>query len=239
MGIRFICPSCDNKLNVKSYLGGKRGICPHCDARIRIPLESGMGEHTASYAGDKPRRPMSIEDCVSERPDLKWFVRPPSGGEFGPASGEVLTSWVSERRIDKHTELRRHDWIHWQPASVIFTEFNDAKQSSVQKANVSEDGATMQSVSNVAVLERPANEDSASTDNEPFADDDFFVGLESNTAAVDSDSSFINLQVEQSTLAHHNLRRSNGTSNKLKSVVLAMLSIVLLGSLVAVIVLSQ
>src|SRR4051794_24501675 len=39
MGIRFLCPS-GHKLNVKSFLAGKRGICPHCGAKFEIPYES-------------------------------------------------------------------------------------------------------------------------------------------------------------------------------------------------------
>ena len=39
MGIRFACPN-GHRLNVKSYLAGKRGICPHCGIRFDIPLES-------------------------------------------------------------------------------------------------------------------------------------------------------------------------------------------------------
>ncbi|MEO8499163.1 MAG: DUF4339 domain-containing protein [Planctomycetota bacterium] len=40
MGIRFYCPDCGRRLNIKVFLAGKRGICPHCDSRVVIPLES-------------------------------------------------------------------------------------------------------------------------------------------------------------------------------------------------------
>ena len=39
MGIRFLCPN-GHRLNVKSFLAGKRGICPHCNAKFEIPFES-------------------------------------------------------------------------------------------------------------------------------------------------------------------------------------------------------
>jgi hypothetical protein len=39
MGIRFYCPN-GHKLNVKSYLAGKRGICPNCGAKLLIPEQS-------------------------------------------------------------------------------------------------------------------------------------------------------------------------------------------------------
>jgi hypothetical protein len=37
MGIRFSCPS-GHKLNVKTFLAGKRGVCPQCGARFVIPV---------------------------------------------------------------------------------------------------------------------------------------------------------------------------------------------------------
>lgn len=37
MGIRFLCPN-GHKLNVKSFLAGKRAICPDCGARVLVPF---------------------------------------------------------------------------------------------------------------------------------------------------------------------------------------------------------
>src|SRR6478752_3907200 len=37
MGIRFNCPN-GHKLNVKTFLAGKRGVCPQCGARFVIPV---------------------------------------------------------------------------------------------------------------------------------------------------------------------------------------------------------
>lgn len=36
MGIRFSCPN-GHKLNVKSFLAGKRAICPQCGTRVTVP----------------------------------------------------------------------------------------------------------------------------------------------------------------------------------------------------------
>ena len=40
MGIKFRCPN-GHKLNVKSFLAGKRGVCPDCGTTFRIPEEPG------------------------------------------------------------------------------------------------------------------------------------------------------------------------------------------------------
>ena len=39
MGIKFRCPK-GHKLNVKSYLAGKKGFCPKCNTNVDIPLTS-------------------------------------------------------------------------------------------------------------------------------------------------------------------------------------------------------
>jgi hypothetical protein len=42
MGIKFHCPN-GHKLNVKSFLAGKRGVCPKCGTSMRIPMQSEPG----------------------------------------------------------------------------------------------------------------------------------------------------------------------------------------------------
>jgi uncharacterized protein YlaI len=49
MGIRFYCPDCGRRLNIKAFLAGKRGICPHCDSRVQIPLESQLPVDAPKY----------------------------------------------------------------------------------------------------------------------------------------------------------------------------------------------
>ena len=243
MGIRFICPRCDKKLNVKMYLAGKRGICPKCEARIRIPVDSEVDNQAADFAGDKPRRAKNITSCIAERPNLKWYVRPADGGEFGPASGEMLQSWVQEKRIDHRTQVRRDDWLNWQPAENIFTEFQQqAGSSSTNHAELNHEFAQteLQQNHSVALLERPPESlEKSSTTATTLDDGTFFEVLETSTVGGGPGSPFANLQVDQSTLAHHSIRRSDPSSNKIKGIILACLSVILLGSLVAVVILSQ
>lgn len=243
MGIRFICPSCDSKLNVKSHLAGKRGICPKCDARIRIPLKSKTGNQPAELAGDRNRTAKSIADCIAEKPEVKWYVRPADGGEFGPAPGEMIQVWANENRIDYRTNLRRDDWLNWQSAASIFTEFQkDFQLSASLPAEQNQDGTQteLESNSSIAVLERPVElDETRNIDPVGFDDEGFFRALETNPASIDPEVNFSNLQVDTSTLAHHNISRNTSSGNRIKGVILAFLSIVLLGSLVAVVILSQ
>jgi hypothetical protein len=185
MGIKFYCPN-GHKLNVKSFLAGRRGICPECDARFRIPMESGGvaelvqkgergGEETqltgsmqddgaeaagsypsaASYGQDfgsplgstvkttpwsvdtsnsnpmspagassaaKPMGsyPTAAADPLTEDPQAVWYVRPRSGGQYGPAVGEILRDWIREGRVAGDSYVWREGWTDWRPASSVF-----------------------------------------------------------------------------------------------------------------------
>jgi len=232
MGIRFLCPTCSHKLNVKSFLAGKRGVCPQCGAGLDIPLESqltkdpssgspggGAGSPTSdddapeltvplSYPdspaglpaaqplplrspaprpnltpapGDspvatqpaqamplgaapgygapsgpqvaptvpmqpalpvhpatpmqrtvpmqpaamaQPMAPMSTApaplDPIDEAPQAIWYVRPPSGGQYGPARGDVMRKWMGEGRVSPDSLVWREGWQDWRTAADAF-----------------------------------------------------------------------------------------------------------------------
>jgi hypothetical protein len=62
MGIKFYCPN-GHKVNVKSFLAGKKGLCPKCGVRVDIPLES-------QIADDAPReRGAAADDELQESPE--------------------------------------------------------------------------------------------------------------------------------------------------------------------------
>ena len=49
-----------------------------------------------------------------------WYVRPPSGGQFGPASGELMKTWLSEGRVSADSLVWREGWRDWQEAGTVF-----------------------------------------------------------------------------------------------------------------------
>ena len=60
--------------------------------------------------------------------DAKWFVRPPSGGQFGPAPSQQLVSWIAESRVTSDSFLWREGLEEWQLASKLLPElFVDEK----------------------------------------------------------------------------------------------------------------
>jgi uncharacterized Zn finger protein (UPF0148 family) len=49
MGIKFHCPN-GHKMNVKSFLAGKKGVCPKCGVGVEVPLVSEGAEQPEAMA---------------------------------------------------------------------------------------------------------------------------------------------------------------------------------------------
>lgn len=213
MGIRFHCPTCSHRLNVKAFLAGKRGVCPQCGAGLDIPLESQIEKKAKEGAEKKlaakpPGReksesvgsedlmavpvssPASVDDVLTAVPggsqitvptssvpkadsagtspvasvstaqapsaptsrtvpiqpvipvqpvapvatpvpaapvdpieeslESSWYVRPPSGGQYGPARGEIMRKWITEGRVSADSLVWREGWDDWLTASDVF-----------------------------------------------------------------------------------------------------------------------
>jgi len=85
MGIRFLCPN-GHKLNVKTFLAGKRAICPDCGARVLVPNEpqQSIKQVTAPV-------PLNV---AANRADAEWVdstapsvILSLAASEVAPASG--------------------------------------------------------------------------------------------------------------------------------------------------------
>lgn len=151
MGIRFLCPN-GHKLNVKSFLAGKRAICPKCGARVVVPNEDGTVEpSTAETAETEIREDESLgeailegrppivaaaspvaatavsqaaDDPLEESPGAVWYVRPASGGQYGPASGEIMRDWIGDGRVAADSLVWRDGWPEWRSAAAVFSQLS-------------------------------------------------------------------------------------------------------------------
>lgn len=144
MGIKFLCPN-GHKLNVKSFLSGKKAICPKCGARVIVPESDSAldtaGDSSALAQGSWAGTPSGIggisngsatstalaavavdvsADPIAEAPEAVWYVRPASGGQFGPASGEIMRAWINEGRVGASSLVWRAGWADWRPAAATF-----------------------------------------------------------------------------------------------------------------------
>jgi hypothetical protein len=167
MGIRFHCPQ-GHKLNVKSFLAGKKGVCPKCGTKLRIPeaSEPGVGDDgddsdagklaaggngsatatavitkvsAATAAGPMvAAAPASQPDAfvatgstdesdpIAQAPAAVWYVRPPTGGQYGPARGDIFRRWIGEGRVSSDSLVWREGWSDWRTAGQLFPSLNSA-----------------------------------------------------------------------------------------------------------------
>jgi hypothetical protein len=65
---------------------------------------------------DKPQ-------AVLEAPGATWYVRPPSGGQYGPAPADVFLEWLSESRVTRDSLVWREGWPQWLIASDAFEDY--------------------------------------------------------------------------------------------------------------------
>ena len=70
---------------------------------------------------------------IDEAPSAVWYVRPPSGGLYGPASGDIMKKWVDEGRVSADSLVWREGWADWKTAESLFTQLG-ATQSAAPPA---------------------------------------------------------------------------------------------------------
>ncbi len=80
--------------------------------------------------------PMEVEtsapasaDPLAEAGNVVWYVRPASGGQFGPATGEVMREWIDEGRVAVDSLVWREGWRDWEPAADVFLQFRETQSS--------------------------------------------------------------------------------------------------------------
>jgi hypothetical protein len=63
--------------------------------------------------------PMGV-DPISQAPNSIWYVRPPSGGQYGPARGDIMRKWVAEGRVSGDSLVWREGFPEWKTAGQLF-----------------------------------------------------------------------------------------------------------------------
>jgi DNA-directed RNA polymerase subunit RPC12/RpoP len=78
-----------------------------------------------SEQGARQAAPGGLEQlprAIAEAPQAVWYVRPPSGGQYGPADGQVFFQWMKENRVARDALVWRDGWPQWQVAAEAFEE---------------------------------------------------------------------------------------------------------------------
>ncbi len=68
----------------------------------------------------------SPPDPLTDTPNAVWYVRPPSGGQFGPAQADMMRGWLNEGRVSSETLVWREGWTDWQEAGSVFPQLRPA-----------------------------------------------------------------------------------------------------------------
>lgn len=63
-------------------------------------------------------------DPLTEAGDVVWYVRPPSGGQFGPATTDIMRTWLAEGRVTADALVWREGWRDWQEAGGVFSQLS-------------------------------------------------------------------------------------------------------------------
>ncbi len=84
-------------------------------------LPAGSLHSPAAIPLNVPSSPSpSTSDPFGESPNATWYVSPPSGGQFGPATNEVMRTWLAEGRIPPESMVWRDGWTDWKTARDVF-----------------------------------------------------------------------------------------------------------------------
>lgn len=65
-----------------------------------------------------------LADPIDESPHAVWYVRPKAGGQYGPATGDLMRQWLDEGRVVADTLVWREGWPDWQLAGGSFPKFS-------------------------------------------------------------------------------------------------------------------
>ncbi|WP_218933133.1 DUF4339 domain-containing protein [Roseimaritima multifibrata] len=63
---------------------------------------------------------------LDSAPDAIWYVRPSSGGQYGPAGGDLLCEWIEQGRVGSSSLLWRDGWAQWRSAEEVLPELSVA-----------------------------------------------------------------------------------------------------------------
>jgi Zn finger protein HypA/HybF involved in hydrogenase expression len=189
MGIRFQCHVCNEPLHVKFFQAGKRGRCPHCQSRFRIPNEDSefsipleglkWESNSAAKIAADPKSPPAEESIASvatleappsESPanetrsvslpsDARWFVRPPSGGVYGPADTRTLEAWIAQRRLTADSYIWREGMEIWSVAIELMPEAfaSESAPPPVSSPTTSPTAPSVEGIPNPALAKAKAN----------------------------------------------------------------------------------
>ncbi|MCS7237165.1 MAG: GYF domain-containing protein [Thermoguttaceae bacterium] len=104
-----------------------------------------VSSRPAGSVVDRPASPpappspgKSLFEPLDQDPAAVWYVMPPQGGRYGPASAAVMRTWLMEGRIGLDTLVWRSGWPEWRQAEEVFPNLEKFLQGLAQRLTSSE-----------------------------------------------------------------------------------------------------
>ncbi len=142
-GRRGKCPSCGERLRIpkadsefSTPLDEPQPV--PSNASPETPSPAGMPEPAADEAAaPRPTEQTAIAAAtpveslpaqptryaiIDEEPHALWYVRPKTGGQYGPAAVDLLYEWIEEGRVGTAALLWREGWNQWRGAEEVLPE---------------------------------------------------------------------------------------------------------------------
>lgn len=131
-GKKAICPDCGARLVVPAAGAASAESSIHQGAAVGHPVAAdGAGEsriiaaaapsvvlrHAVSPTVQSNEAPRAVAASRQPRTVVVWYVRPASGGQFGPIDENELCAWIADGRVVADTYVWRAGWPDWMKAS--------------------------------------------------------------------------------------------------------------------------
>ena len=83
---------------------------------------TGISTDTKPLASPPANEPVAMPASLLPLLDARWFVRPPSGNQYGPATTQMLLDWIAEKRVTADALLWRDGLDTWFSARELIPE---------------------------------------------------------------------------------------------------------------------
>lgn len=90
-----------------------------------LPEEVGAENDVQENVAPQSESPSSQTQpqAIREAPGATWYVRPPAGGQYGPAPANIFCEWLTENRVTRDSLVWRDGWPQWLVANEVFVDY--------------------------------------------------------------------------------------------------------------------
>lgn len=93
---------------------------PAMSPKFGADLSAAAAAISLPATGGPPALPGALGiDPIAEAPQAVWYVRPRTGGQYGPAPGDIFRQWIAQRRVTADALVWRDGWTDWRLAGEV------------------------------------------------------------------------------------------------------------------------